>query len=313
MTAFNAGSYLNDSIRSILGQTFADFEFLIVDDASTDGTTDHLRNWEKEDSRIRLICGDQNRGQTVCLNHGLNEARGEWIARQDADDVSAPTRLQRQVERVRLDSKLVLIGTNGWVMDADGKPNGTINVPLSDGAIRWAMPIQNPFIHASVLFRCGLRYNEAFQICQDWELWARVLETGAGANLAERLVFYRHHETSLSHARADRTALECAQIVNRTGEDAVLLEQFRRGLAPNERMRFWKKYGEWLKTSPYRAQASESVALHHLQTAGSLWNRSRGDAMAELWAAAKANPAHVFRFFTDRLGLPTELPANRQV
>lgn len=311
MTVYNAGSYLDDSIRSILGQTFADFEFLIVDDASTDGTTDCLRDWAKKDSRIRLICGDQNRGQTVCLNHGLNEARGAWIARQDADDVSVTTRLKRQIECAQLDSKLVLIGTNGWVMDANGKPNGTINVPLSDGAIRWAMPIQNPFIHSSVLFRRGLLYNEAFQICQDWELWARLLGTGAAANLAERLVFYRHHETSLSHARADRTAQECAQIVNRTGEDAILLEQFRRGLAPGERSRFWEKYGEWLAASPFRNQASEAVALHHLQTAGSLWNRSRADATAELWAAAKSNPAHVIRFFTDRLRLPTELPTNR--
>jgi len=304
MTAYNAGTYLDDSIRSILGQTLGEFEFLIVDDASTDGTTERLQDWAKRDRRIRLIRGENNRGQTVCLNHGLDEARGKWIARQDADDLSAPDRLLKQWNRIKAEPELVLVGTNGWMMDSLGQPNGTINVPRRDAAIRWAMPFQNPFIHASVLFRRGLRYNEDFQICQDWELWGRLLETGAGANLPDRLMFYRHHDGSLSHARAERTAEECRRIVQRTGEEGELLEQFRRGLRPSERQRFWQRYNEWLRDSPHRSGAGEAVAIHHIQTAGRLWNQSRPAGIAELLAAFRADPESLIRFFRDRLSLP---------
>lgn len=303
MTAYNAGGYLDDSIRSVLDQSFGDFEFLIVDDASTDGTAERVQDWASRDRRIRLITESTNRGQTACLNHGLCEARSEWIARQDADDLSDPARLQKLFARAQADPKLALLGSNGWMMDANGQRNGTINVPCGDGAIRWALPFQNPFIHTAVMFRRGAFYDEAFQICQDWELWARLLNTGTAENLPDRLVSYRHHDASLSHVRADRTAAECRQILERMGAKAEEIEPFRRGLRADERAEFWKFYNQHLAASPHRNAAHEAVALHHIQAAGSVMKDSQIAGAAELFAAARADLKVVSRFLRDRLSI----------
>ena len=187
------------------------------------------------------------------------------------------------------------------MMDARGRRNGTINVPCADAAIRWAMRFQNPFIHTAAMFRRGAFYDEAFQICQDWELWTRLAETGAVENLPERLVSYRHHEASLSHARADRTAAECRQILERLGADAGRIEPFRRGLRAGERADFWRFYDRQLAASPYRNTANEAVALHHIQAAGSVMKDSRLAGVAELFAATGADWKFVGRFLRDRL------------
>src|SRR5262245_42010821 len=101
MAVRNGGSYLRPAVASILGQTYPDFEFLIVDDASTDETVEVIRSYR--DRRIRLITLEQNIGQTAALNRGLSEVATEWIARMDADDYSAPDRFQMQMERIKAD------------------------------------------------------------------------------------------------------------------------------------------------------------------------------------------------------------------
>jgi glycosyltransferase involved in cell wall biosynthesis len=115
MTVYNAGRYLDAAIASIAAQTFRDWEFVIVDDASTDGSPEVAEAWAKRDSRIRVIRNAVNKGQTPCLNQGLREARGRWIARQDADDLSLPERLERQLAAA---DGFALLGTNGWIIDA---------------------------------------------------------------------------------------------------------------------------------------------------------------------------------------------------
>jgi glycosyltransferase involved in cell wall biosynthesis len=96
MTVFNAGRFFEPAIKSILAQTFRDFEFLIVDDASTDGSPDVAQAWAAKDGRLRVVRNNENKGQTACLNQGLRLARGKWTARQDADDLAHPLRLAKQ-------------------------------------------------------------------------------------------------------------------------------------------------------------------------------------------------------------------------
>lgn len=313
MTVYNAGRHLRPAVDSILSQSFRDFEFLVVDDASTDGSLDVLRRYQAADKRVRLIENTENKGQTACLNQGLREARGQWIARQDADDLSMPHRLAAQWQAVRSCPDLVLVGVNGWIIDEKGSATGMIHAPLQDSGIRWAMPWRNPFIHTGVMFRAGDGvYDEEFRICQDWEFWSRLAERGRMANLRQRLVAYRHMEKSLSHSASGRTEEECRKIVTRIwraryGENpqqTPLLEAFRHGLKPAERKEFWDFYrvmrSRWTRGDTYQA-----AAVHHIQAAGSLAAYKTKESLLELAGAFRESPLWTLQTLQDRfLSLP---------
>ncbi|MGA7391282.1 MAG: glycosyltransferase, partial [Terrimicrobiaceae bacterium] len=208
-TVFNAGRFFEPAIRSILSQTFRNFEFLIVDDASIDGSAEVAEAWAGKDPRIRVIRNAENIGQTACLNQGLQLARGRWIARQDADDLAHPLRLSKQHQFLSIQPSVVLLGTNGRIIDGQDRLTGLLDAPLSQQAITWTSPFLNPFMHTSVMFRadvirdqfCG--YSEDYRIAQDYELWTRIIATYQGANLPQRLVCYRHLTASLSKAGRD--------------------------------------------------------------------------------------------------------------
>lgn len=296
MTVFNAGPFLSVAIESVLGQTFGDFEFVIVDDASTDGSAEALRGYSESDARIRLICCESNKGQTACLNQAIGAANGEWIARQDADDVSLPERLERQWGLVEESDDLVLVGTNGWMIDENGAVTGMIHVPLKGSDIRSALPFRNPFIHTSAMF-CRMLvggspvlYNERFRICQDWDLWVRLLRSGRGVNLEDRLVAYRHLDSSLSRAASAETRRESAEIVAAVWKElfpavpyeAELLREFRDGAVSSDRRRFWKLHG--------RCVDGQARAVHRIQAAGALLPGDVRAGLLEIVKAAAAAP-----------------------
>jgi len=312
MTVFNAGRFLREAVESICAQTFKDFEFVIIDDASTDGSVDELKKWEREEVRIRLICNTENSGQTACLNQGLREARGEWVARQDADDVSLPRRLEKQWRCVTKEANVVLAGVNGWILDASGAVTGMIHVPPDDAAVRASMLLRNPFVHTGVIFRRTdsrgevVQYDERYRICQDWELWSRLLEDGRGVNLSERLVGYRHHSSSLSHESSEKTREESDRVVaailakpgDSVGMDERLVRGFREGLRAADRKEFWKSYGR---------RPASAEAVHRVQAAGAVAAEDWGAALAELAVAARRAPfwtsGVLVRSLAIRLGL----------
>lgn len=223
MASYNAGRFLDAAIRSVVEQTFRDWEFLIVDDASGDGSREMAAQWAERDARIRLITNLKNKGQTLCLNQGLREARGEWVARQDADDLSHPLRLARQFEWVTCHPETALLGTAGRMIDATDRLRGLLDVPATHRAIQKAALFLNPFLHTSVFFRTRIirdefgGYDPAYRISQDYDLWARVIARHPAANLQNRLVCYRHLDQSLSKAGCSRAYLEAAQIADRLG------------------------------------------------------------------------------------------------
>ncbi|MDX2079807.1 MAG: glycosyltransferase [Terrimicrobiaceae bacterium] len=295
MTVFNGGPFLRDAVEGILQQTFRNFEFLIVDDGSTDGSGEWLRGRAATDSRIRFLENRVNRGQTACLNQALEEARGDWIARQDADDVSHPDRLEALLAAAG--DGVAIVGSQGRIIDESGRVTGLIHVPTEDRAIRGTLPFRNPFIHTGVLFRRvgwdgrGFRYDERFRICQDWELWARVIETGRGANVARRLVDYRHRPGSLSHAAAERTQSEAREIASRIwnrqlpGVEAVesLLGPLRVGGVPGDPSGFWRRYR--------RSLPRAARAVLRLQMAGGLLAGQPVAALVQVLAAMIDDPA----------------------
>lgn len=306
MTVYNGGRFLAEAIRSILSQGFRNFEFLIVDDASSDGCVTVLRDFAAEDGRIRLILNDRNKGQTACLNQGIREARGEWIARQDADDISLNDRLAAQWRVVQKNPGLMIAGVNGWVIDENGQCTGMIHAPLADDGIRWSLPFRNPFIHAGVMFRrlwpdgSPVLYNEEFQICQDWELWGRLLESGKGINLPDRLVAYRHQAGSLSHRNLEKTRNETDLITTRLWQksfptcspDQVLLASFRDGLGLKDRQEFWRLYERLRPENPSEG-ISQASAVHHLQAAGSFGIAHPLAMAGELLTALDSDPLWV--------------------
>lgn len=205
MSVHNGGTYVDEAVRSILSQTFTDFEFLVIDDGSADGTAARIE--ALGDPRVRLIRNEANIGLTRSLNRGLALARGALIARQDADDVSYPQRLAMQVDFLDRHPAVAVLGTQARTIDARGRAVNVAPWPksTSEVAIRWQLLFDSPFVHTSVMFRTDVirdelgGYNEEFTTSQDFALWSRVAAAGYSMrNLPRTLVDFRTHQESVS-------------------------------------------------------------------------------------------------------------------
>jgi|GEM_PF-1447373 len=215
MTVYNGAIYLREAMDSILGQSFADFEFVIVDDGSSDASVRIVRSYA--DPRIRLIVSPKNLGQTPALNVGLRECRGRYVARMDADDVAFPDRLLRQVALLDANPEIGIVGGAMWIIDSAGRRIDFAYQPEDDLAIRLTSLTRNPFHHPTVtlrrdvLVRYGLEFNEIYQANQDFDLWTRLLPVTRAANLPQAVLAYRIHGTNISVTRADeqqRTSID---------------------------------------------------------------------------------------------------------
>jgi len=199
--------YLQAALASILGQTVSDLELLVVDDASVDGTPGVLARLE--DSRVRILRNDEQQGLAASLNRGLDEARGAYVARLDADDVAMPRRLERQLARVRSAPSAAVVGSAVLELDEAWRVGAVHAMPTGVAELRWASLFSSPFFHPSVLAeravldRSGLRYDTGFEESEDYDLWARLLEVGEGDNLPDPLVLYRVHPEQASQRRRE--------------------------------------------------------------------------------------------------------------
>jgi glycosyltransferase involved in cell wall biosynthesis len=197
--------YVGTALESVLRQTVSDLELVVVDDGSTDSTPDVLARLR--DPRLRIIRNDEQLGLASSLNRGLDEARGRYVARLDADDVAFPRRLERQLARIRATPRTVVLGASVCAIDDWGAPGVVHSMPATPTAVRWHLLFSSPFFHPTVLVdrehldRNGLRYDPSFLESEDYDLWARTLATGEGANLSAPLVLYREHAGQASQAR----------------------------------------------------------------------------------------------------------------
>ncbi len=204
MAVHNGGRYLRQAVESILAQTFQDFEFLIVDDGSSDNTPGVIGSYA--DRRIRLVQNSSNLGLTKSLNLGLSLARAPLIARQDSDDISRPTRLAQQVDFMDRHPDVALVGARVRTIDGEGRTVSRMAWPLalSEIGVRWQLLFDSPFVHTAVVFRRDVvwgelgGYNERFVTSQDYELWSRLAMRHRTCNLLQVLVDFRTHGGSVS-------------------------------------------------------------------------------------------------------------------
>jgi len=226
MSVFNTPPpMLKRSIESILRQSLADFEFLILDDGSAARPTQtHLAQAAAQDRRVRLVF-EPHRGLTPTLNRGLDLARGDLIARQDADDWSEPNRLARQAAYLAAHPETGLLGSAASTHQADETALWPIHMPETHAQILAALDRRNPFVHGSVMFRRAAAraiggYREELGCSQDYDFFWRLAEAAGAANLAEPLYHYRYSAQSVSASRAAEQA--------RAQRAARLLAQARR-------------------------------------------------------------------------------------
>ncbi|HET6683517.1 MAG TPA: glycosyltransferase [Gaiella sp.] len=207
LAARDAEATVAEAVRSVLGQTVADLELLVVDDGSVDGTADVLG--AVDDSRLRVLRNAEPLGLAGALNVGLEEASGTYVARMDADDVALPEWLERLLRRIRTAPNAAVVGTAMIDLHPDGSLGTVHRMPAGTRAVRWAALFSSPFFHSTVLVdrdvltRHGLRYDPSFEESEDYDLWARLLEVADGANVAEALVLYRKHVAQASSRRAE--------------------------------------------------------------------------------------------------------------
>lgn len=223
MPVFNAERYVEAAVRSVLGQTFRDFELLVVDDGSTDSSPAILRRLAALDSRIHLT-SRANVGLIATLNELLTQARGELVARMDADDLSHPERFSRQVLFLKEKPAVVAVGSRVVFIDADGLPlmeavdhfsHGDIDAALLGGRLG--------IVHPSVMIRAAAckavgGFQADYTHAEDLDFFLRLGEVGMLANVPEPMLEYRVHDSSVSHRffvdqsrsadRAIRRALE---------------------------------------------------------------------------------------------------------
>jgi glycosyltransferase involved in cell wall biosynthesis len=206
LTSFDGARFLPAAIHSVLGQD-ADLECVVVDDASTDETADVLARYH--DARLRVLRLATNVGPFAAANRALDEVRGEFIARLDADDVCLPGRLSTQVAFLEANRPVGLLGSACVRIDDAGVTLGPQAVPESDLAIRLRALVAPPFVHSTVMWRrtLGFRYDDTLRVAGDYELWTRALDVTRAANLAEPLVQYRLWNGGIStrHAALQRS------------------------------------------------------------------------------------------------------------
>ncbi len=204
MPVYNAGEYLRAALESLLAQTFRDFEVIAVDDGSTDGSASLLAEYARREAHIVILTHAQNQGIVAALNDGLQAARGRYIARMDADDLSLPERFERQVEFLDAHPEVGILGSEEIFIDPQGQQIGRMSHLHDDLSIRWASLLSNVFFHPTVMLRRSvltdhqLEYQAGIRYAQDYDLWVRLLRHTRAANLEQALVWYRVYPESIS-------------------------------------------------------------------------------------------------------------------
>lgn len=318
MSVHNGGRYLRASIESVLAQTRRDFEFLILDDASTDDSAAQVESFS--DLRMRLIRLPENIGLTRALNRGLREARGEFVARQDSDDLSAPQRLEKQIAFLDVHPEAPLIGSSARLIDAEGRSRGVRDLPHEPVAIRWLSLLDNPMIHTAVLARAAVirdelgGYDESFPCCQDYDLWARTMIAHPVWNLRERLVSVREHASSISANRQAEARAMVRRVTRRLADawlaalalddaEIALLAAFRGHLWPEQVEPFHDLlrdvdagFARTFSEAEGDASVARARASAFARIGYNLIARDRAMALGELLRAVRASPAQARKF-----------------
>jgi glycosyltransferase involved in cell wall biosynthesis len=274
MPVYNAGKYLNAAVESILNQTFADFEFLVLDDGSTDESPAIIQRYHQLDSRINVSQRTHENGNyATALNQLIEKARGEFIARMDADDCSRPERFEHQVAFLRGHPEVVAVSSRVLCVDRDLCPIRFLCTEQTHERIDEAhMQLRSgEMSHPAVMIRTdAIRRLNGYRVdycpAEDFDLWLRLAEIGRLANLPEVLLSWRLHDKNVGHARH---AAQLAMMRN-----AVRDAQLRRGLpveevrdepistpSPTPQSQLFRKWGWWALQAGHLGTAKKYALL----------------------------------------------------
>lgn len=203
MSVYNNIEYIDDAVNSILNQTFKNFEFIILEDGSNDGSREKLIAYAEQDSRIQLILNEKNKGLTKNLNHGIEIAQGKYIARMDGDDIAHPSRFEEQYQYMEANDNVVLIGSGYYTIDNNSKRYRLTLDSYETLVTRWMSIFTPPLMHPCSMYRKaliekGLRYNEEAFPAEDFDFWSRIIREGDCFVLPKALIDYRLHENNIS-------------------------------------------------------------------------------------------------------------------
>lgn len=252
MPVYNAERYLATAVQSILDQSFADVELILIDDGSSDNSLAILRGFERHDPRVRLI-SRPNTGYVIALNEMIELATGQYLARMDSDDIALPDRLEKQVRFLDANSECVAVGSDVLLIDEDGDTLTTWEFErTSDEIDKLHMQGHGPrLVHPAAMIRAAAMrtvggYRVDMETAEDMDLWLRLAEVGELANLDEVLLHYRVHSMSVSHQnRAKQAELRArihADACRRRG-GAVTEIDFQARLADNDDLS--SQYTKW--------------------------------------------------------------------
>ena len=253
----NGMPFLTEAVESILKQSFADFQFLIVDDASTDGTPDYLRSLD--DPRLCIITHKTSQGVARSLNHALRMASSPLIARQDADDISEPERFARQIAWLAAHPECVVLGTQVEKIDVAGNQLSHFSRPEAEAEIFAMLAAHNnPFTHGSVIMRREVvlaagGYRAEIRCAEDYDLWLRLAQPGALANHPELLYRYRVHEGQICAKLFSDVAADCwfSRVLQAErqccGEEDSLSVLDELQIAAIKQRKIWRPRGNWLR------------------------------------------------------------------
>ncbi len=316
MAVYNGGRFLRSAIDSILAQTCADFELIVVDDGSSDATPAILDNYD--DRRIVRLRNETNIGQTPSLNIGIEAAKGRFIARHDADDLSHPERFAAQMAFFRRHTAVGLLGTSYRLIDEQGRVLEIERPPAGNDELQARLTQGNCLCHGSVMMRresldaAGL-YRAAFQVTQDYDLWLRLAEVTQLANLEQPLYDFRFDGGSVSRNKR-RLQLAYRQLAWRLAEQrrmgrpeppfpADVLQAFPpdyERLLGDARRSAYLFYTAGQMSQAERAAAETRALLADISPVAAVWRNwllGRAKALAELRQDADQGAAFI-RWFT---------------
>lgn len=239
MSTYNEEKYIETSLKSLLNQTFKEFEIIIVDDASTDNTKQLIQNLQ--DERIRLICNEENQGLTKNLNKALKYVTGKYIARMDGDDIAFPTRFEKQVQYMEKHPETMLVSC---YTKSFGDSDLVFALPDDSEVLRVRMLVRPVYAHPGFMMRrelieAGYQYNEEYRTAQDYEFASRVAEKYKIGLVPEVLLLYRVHKKQIS-AKAGNQQFNNADKIRKHQ-----LERLGVQLSETE----WKNYQDLVKES----------------------------------------------------------------
>lgn len=201
LPVYNGEKYLDAALNSILGQSFINFELIIIDDGSTDASLSILKKFKDLDKRIRLV-SRENKNLVATLNESIDLARGDWIARMDQDDIALNQRFEMQLNWLKITNADIC---GSWVQVFGGDDTRVLRFPVAHSAISMDLLFKNPLVHPAVTMRARLarelKYDKNFEGAEDYDFWIRAYLYGANfTNIPKVLLRYRHHSLQISSA-----------------------------------------------------------------------------------------------------------------